>query len=129
MNGKHVGTALTALVAATAVAAPALAQNEQFIPQLVGPTLNCSESRGGWPARGDVRLGSQSFFDDDPRDVRITPAGGPPRVIAAGRVVPIGDICSAARPSLFDHSSARASSAATVPRFAREPPSRISSAT
>jgi hypothetical protein len=35
MNGKHVGTALAALVAATALAAPALAQNEQFIPHLV----------------------------------------------------------------------------------------------
>jgi hypothetical protein len=35
MDGKHVGTALAALVAATALAAPALAQNEQFIPQLV----------------------------------------------------------------------------------------------
>jgi branched-chain amino acid transport system substrate-binding protein len=35
MNGKHVGTKLAALVAATALAAPALAQNEQFIPHLV----------------------------------------------------------------------------------------------
>src|SRR5262245_64024913 len=35
MNGKHVGTAVAALVATTALAAPALAQNEQFIPQLV----------------------------------------------------------------------------------------------
>ena len=35
MNGKHVGTALAALAAAAALATPALAQNEQFIPQLV----------------------------------------------------------------------------------------------
>jgi len=35
MNGKHVGTALAALVAAAALAVPAVAQNEQFIPQLV----------------------------------------------------------------------------------------------
>src|SRR5262245_32280630 len=35
MNGKHVGTALAALVATTALVTPALAQNEQFIPQLV----------------------------------------------------------------------------------------------
>jgi len=35
MNGKRVGTALAALVAAAALAVPAVAQNEQFIPQLV----------------------------------------------------------------------------------------------
>src|SRR5260221_14375300 len=35
MNGKSIGTALVALIAATALVAPALAQNEQFIPQLV----------------------------------------------------------------------------------------------
>ena len=35
MDGKHVGTALAALVATTALAAPALAQNEQFFPLLV----------------------------------------------------------------------------------------------
>jgi hypothetical protein len=35
MNAKHVGTALAALVGAIALAAPALAQNEQFIPHLV----------------------------------------------------------------------------------------------
>jgi branched-chain amino acid transport system substrate-binding protein len=35
MTGKHVGTALAALFGAVASAAPALAQNEQFIPTLV----------------------------------------------------------------------------------------------
>jgi branched-chain amino acid transport system substrate-binding protein len=35
MIGKHVGMALASLVGVAALAAPALAQNEQFIPQLV----------------------------------------------------------------------------------------------
>jgi hypothetical protein len=35
MTGKHVGTALAALFGAVASAAPALAQNDQFIPNLV----------------------------------------------------------------------------------------------
>ena len=35
MNGKRVGIALASLVGVAALAAPALAQNEQFIPQLV----------------------------------------------------------------------------------------------
>src|SRR5258708_34463241 len=35
MNRKPVGTAFAALVATTTLAAPALAQNEQFIPHLV----------------------------------------------------------------------------------------------
>ena len=35
MNGKYIRTAVAALVAAAALAAPAVAQNEQFIPQLV----------------------------------------------------------------------------------------------
>src|SRR6266511_2472466 len=35
MNRKPVGTAFAALVATTALHAPALAQNEQFIPNLV----------------------------------------------------------------------------------------------
>jgi hypothetical protein len=35
MIGKHLGITLAALAGATAVAAPALAQNEQFIPNLV----------------------------------------------------------------------------------------------
>ena len=35
MSGKHAGIALAALLGALATAAPALAQNEQFIPNLV----------------------------------------------------------------------------------------------
>ncbi|HEY6705230.1 MAG TPA: ABC transporter substrate-binding protein, partial [Xanthobacteraceae bacterium] len=35
MSGKHAGIALAALLGALTTAAPALAQNEQFIPNLV----------------------------------------------------------------------------------------------
>jgi branched-chain amino acid transport system substrate-binding protein len=35
MNGKHIGITLASLIGVAALAAPALAQNEQFIPQLV----------------------------------------------------------------------------------------------
>src|SRR5262249_39548836 len=39
--GKHVGMALASLVGVAALAAPALAQNEQVIPQLGYPTGAC----------------------------------------------------------------------------------------
>jgi len=35
MNGKHVGITLAALFGASPLATPSLAQNQQFIPQLV----------------------------------------------------------------------------------------------
>ena len=45
MIGKHVGLALAAVLGGTALAAPALAQNEQFIPALVYRTGACVRLR------------------------------------------------------------------------------------
>jgi len=58
MNVRHPGIALAALLGAAAVAAPAFAQNEQFIPNLVYRTG--AYSPNGVPFAGKV------FRDDDP---------------------------------------------------------------
>ena len=60
MIGKHVGLALAAVLGGTALAAPALAQNEQFIPALVYRT-------GAYAPNGvpfGIQLTGPRFADD-----------------------------------------------------------------